>query len=62
MISALKFFSQRGVISYAEHFDLWTRLLRIKTNEEMNEFVEEVQGLIDKKKRENQNLCEDMYD
>lgn len=50
MIAALKFFSQRNVISYGEHFDLWTRLLKVKTHEELDSFVREVQELINKKK------------
>ena len=54
MIAALKFFSQRDVISYREHFDLWTRLLKIKTDKELNGFVREVQAIIEKRKRENQ--------
>lgn len=56
MIAALKFFNERGVISYSEHFDLWVRLLRIKTNEELIKFVEEVRGLVDKKKGESVEL------
>ena len=50
LIASLKFFNQRGVISYSEHFDLWKRLLRIKTDKGLDEFVKEVQGLIEKKK------------
>ena len=50
MIATLKFFAQRGVISYNEHFDLWVRLLQIKTDEELSKFVEEVRGLVNKKK------------
>jgi len=56
VIATLKFFSQRGVISYQEHFDLWVRLLRTKTDKELNRFVEELRELIDKKKAENVGL------
>ena len=56
MIATLKFFAQRGVISYQEHFDLWVRLLKMKTDEEMIEFIEEVRGLVEKKKKENLDL------
>lgn len=50
MIAALKFFSERGVLSYREHFDLWKRLLNIQTEERLNQFILEVQGIINKKK------------
>ena len=52
MIAMLKFFGLRGVISYPEHFKLWTRLLRIETNEELDKFVAEVRELVEKKKSE----------
>lgn len=50
MITSLKLFKQQRLISYSDYFDLWIRLLEIKTHEELNKFVEEVRGLIDKKK------------
>ena len=50
MIAMLKFFNERGVISHGQHFDLWTRLLRIETNADLDKFLEEVRGLVNKKK------------
>ena len=51
MMTALKMFNQKGLLSHVEHFRLWQRLLRAETQNDLSALCREVSDLVDKRKR-----------
>ncbi len=48
MIATLKILNENGLLSHAEHFDLWRKLLKIETQKELDGFCRAVRDLVKK--------------
>ncbi len=49
-LAVLKYMNERRLINHKVHFDLWRRLLRVKTHAELDRLLSEISAIYQEKK------------